>query len=124
MKSGSGRIAVLALTVALSTAALAGMKTGQQVYISDANKFANGEIGFVRNTADSTQYIGCTVNGDLGSCNARDRNGLSRSCSTTVAKWVNTIRAVNGDSYVYFAWDSNGKCTQIIVQNHSTAAPK
>ena len=109
---------------ALATTAFAGMKTSQQVVIVDANKFANGELGHVRNTADSVQYIGCTIKGTAGSCTARNSAGLTRSCSTTEAKWLATIAAVNGDTYLYFRWDTDGKCNLIIVENNSTPAPK
>ena len=109
---------------AISTTAFAGFKSGQQVVIIDGSKFANADLGYVRNTGDSTQYIGCEVSGDVGYCTARNRDGLTRSCSTSVAKWVNTIRALNGDSYLYFKWDTNGNCVNISVENTSTTAPK
>lgn len=109
---------------ALATTAIAGFKTGQQVVIADASKMANGELGTVRNSADTVQYIGCTVQGDAGSCTARNSAGLTRSCSTTETKWLNTMRALDGDSYLTFKWDANGKCTYVSVQNSSTSAPK
>jgi hypothetical protein len=108
----------------LSATAFAGMKTGQPVVINDGSRFANGELGYVRNTPDSVQYIGCTIKGNAGSCTARNAAGTTRSCSTTDAKWLSTIAAVNGDSYLYFRWDTEGKCNLIIVENHSTPAPK
>ena len=125
MDSGSKRTLLTVLAAGLlSATALAGMKTGQPVVIMDASKFANGELGYVRNTADTVQYIGCTTKGDAGSCTARNSAGLTRSCSSTEARWVNTMRAVSGDTYLYFKWDADGKCVMVIVDNNSTPAPK
>jgi len=124
MNSRFRSLSIALAAAALSTTAFAGFKTAQAVVIADANKFANGDLGYARNTADSTQYIGCQVNGDVGNCYARNKDGLSRSCYTSTAKWVNTIRALNGDSYLYFKWDASGNCINIIVDNGSSSAPK
>lgn len=125
MRSYFGRVVSIAfVAAALSATAFAGFKTGQQVVIADGDRFANGDIGYARNTGDSIQRIGCEVNGDVGTCYARNRDGLSRSCYTSSAKWVNTMRALNGDSWLYFKWDAAGKCISIIVDNGSTSAPK
>jgi hypothetical protein len=124
MRSGLRSLSLALAAAALSATAFAGMKTAQQVQIVDGNKFANGELGYVRNTGDTVQYIGCTVTGDNGYCTARNKDGLTRSCSSSVAKWVNTMRAVNADTYLYFKWDASGNCVNIIVDNNSTSAPK
>ncbi len=125
MTSALKQVLIAALaTGALTTTAVAGMKTGQQVYISDAARTANGQLGYVRNTADTVQYIGCTVQGDVGSCTVRNRDGLTRSCSSTETRWVHTMRALKSDSYLQFNWDANGKCTYVSVNTDSTSAPK
>lgn len=118
---------VLAFSVALvaSAAALAGFKTGQSVVISDSGQFANGDLGYVRNTPDSTEYIGCyNWSNTQAYCFARDANGNSRSCSTTFADFVAVARSLNGDSYLYFQWDSNGQCVFVEVGTGSFTAPK
>jgi hypothetical protein len=107
-----------------STGVLAGFRSAQQVVIADAERLANGDLGYVANTADTTQYIGCYSLGVSGSCYARDRTGLARSCSTSDSTLLAVIRSLNGDSYLTFWWDTSGRCTSIRVDNGSLQVPK
>jgi hypothetical protein len=70
-------------------------------------------------TSDRTQYITCEVRGPNGSCNALDVNGVFRQCYSTEARWVRTMAAVKGDSYVVFYWNPDGTCAYVGVQNDS-----
>jgi hypothetical protein len=123
----SGALAVLAAGLMVTTA-FAGSKISQPVSINDADKQANGDLGFARNTADTVQYIGCYVNdtgnGGAGICQARDAAGVTRSCSTTNDFMVDTIKSLKGDSSLYFRWNEDGNCTMVIVRNRSSYAPK
>jgi hypothetical protein len=125
MKRVSKGIVVAAvMTLGVSTAAFAGFHQAQQVVIIDASSFANGDLGYVHNTPDTIQYIGCTSSGSSASCFARNLAGLSRSCSTSSATMLDAIHALNGDSYLIFGWNASGQCTFINVQNASLTAQK
>jgi hypothetical protein len=118
------RVLGFAAALLASTAALAGFRSAQQVLIFDAGRFANGDLGYVSNTADTTQYIGCESLGGSGYCYAKDPTGLSRSCSTSDPNLLAVIRSLNGDSYLIFWWDTSSHCTSIEVDNGSYNAPK
>jgi hypothetical protein len=114
---------VLAAAV-LSSTAIAGFKSSQNVVISTGSMFANGDVGTVHNSSDGDQYIMCRITGSTGTCYARNRDQVARSCSTTSSTLVNTIRFINGDSYIYFKWNADGVCTTITVENGSVARTK
>jgi hypothetical protein len=120
MRKDIRRIFVTALAVAaFSASAFAGMKSASDVVISDTYGWAYGDAGHVYKTSDRTQYITCEVRGTNGSCLAVDVNGVFRQCSSSEARWVRTMAAVKGDSYIVFYWDANGSCTYVGVQNDS-----
>ena len=116
----AGALAVLGL----SATAFAGFHQGQQVVIIDASSFANGDLGYVFNTPDAIQYIGCVTSGGSAQCYARNLAGLSRSCSTANPTLLEAIHALNGDSYLIFGWNAAGQCTFINVSNTSLTVPK
>jgi hypothetical protein len=130
MRSRLSRVLVAAVAAcAFSAAVFAGAKTGQVVTINDAKSQANGDMGYVRNTANSVEMIHCYINGSgqgqaNGVCMARNSAGVTRSCSTNYDRWLTIIASITSDSNVYFRWDANGKCTMIIIDNSSTFAPK
>jgi hypothetical protein len=131
MRSRFGRGLVVALVAGLlGVSAQAGMKTIQQVVVNEAQSSAWGDLGYARNTADSTQYIGCYLigsgvdGGTYGICTARNAAGVTRSCSTDASNYLYIITSINSDSFVQFKWNTAGKCTMIIVETHSTHAPK
>lgn len=107
-----------------STAALAGWRSANAVTIWDPLNVANGDLGYVSNTANTTEYIGCQNLDRLGICYAQDRTGLSRSCMTSDSSLLAVIRSLNGDSHLHFVWDNSGRCTRIIVDTASYTVPK
>ena len=116
----TGAIAVLGL----SASAWAGFHTGQQVVISDPGMFANGDLGYVHNTPDLIQYIGCTSYGTSAQCMARNLAGVLRSCSTANPAMLASIHSLNGDSHLYFGWNAAGQCTFVNVRNASYTEEK
>jgi hypothetical protein len=108
----------------VSTLVLAGFKAAQDVVISDSSQFANGMLGYVRNTSDTTQYVGCEAFGTSGYCFALNSAGTYRTCVTSDSNLVANIRSLNSDSYLLFYWNSNGQCTDVVVQNSSYTPPK
>jgi hypothetical protein len=120
MRKDIRRIVVTALAAAaLSASAVAGLKSASDVTISDTYGWAYGDAGHVYASGDRTQYITCEVRGTNGSCNALDVNGVFRQCYSSEARWVRTMAAVKGDSYVVFYWNSDGTCAYVGVQNDS-----
>ena len=125
MRSDFRRISFTVFAAAaLSGSALAGFQTGQQVVISDEQKQANGDVGYVHNTPDDVQYIGCLTAGDEGYCFARRWDGVVRSCWSNDPKWVTAMAAVSSDSHLQFYWDAAGYCVGMTVRNESVTAPK
>jgi hypothetical protein len=124
MRSGLRFWSIALVAAALSSAAIAGTKSGQHVVLSTAGMYANGDSGYVHNSSDGDQYIFCRITGSTGNCYARNRDQVSRSCSTTNSTLVNTIRYIHGDSYIYFKWNEDGVCTSITVENGSMTRPK
>jgi hypothetical protein len=122
----------LASAVLMSSAAFAGFRSGTDVVINDASRWAYGDLGQVHNSSDRTQLIGCynTINfaGWDGGCYAQNTSGVWRSCYTTdpnmMASVMATLRSVSGNSYLTFTWDGAGRCTDLSVENDSMTSPK
>src|SRR4051812_6068552 len=108
---------------AFSASAFAGFRTEQEVVIGDQQKLANGDMGYVRQTSDDVQYIGCFVAGDAGYCFARNNAGVTRSCWSDDARWVKVMAAVSSDTYLLFYWDAGGNCTYVSAKNGSAGVP-
>lgn len=121
----------IGFTCALATitgAAMAGSYMGYQVGINDTYKFAVGSIATTRNTPDTVQYIGCyhnayTTGASYGNCYAVNNAGVSRTCYTTNANMIDTIRSIADDSYIYFQWNTDGTCSYILVDKGSRFRP-
>ena len=118
--------------VGVGGSALAGGKNFDPVWINTSIRSAGGGLGDARNSSDSAQAIGCTVQGYSGAnsaysvvvCYAQDVKRTMVSCYSSDATLRQTAAAINGDSYVTFNWDANGLCTMIQTSNESTYSPK
>ncbi len=112
----------------LAGAALAGQQVFNAVEVSTTNSYARGTMADARHSADSQQLIGCTVSASVGYsyvlCEARDANGVYKSCSTSDVSMVAAAQAIGTDSYVYFRWNASGACTTVYVSNLSSIRPK
>lgn len=115
----------LTLTFILATIscfAMAGYVNHTQVGVDTAGRTAYGSMVGARNSADATQYIGCSVV-NFGSpyalCFARNSAGTNVTCSTTNAGHIDQVAGLNNESYLYFQWDANGVCTYIYSQASS-----
>jgi hypothetical protein len=122
----------LGLVSSLASAAHAGSKAVNNVYVDAASRVAQGDVGQARNSADTRQVIGCHVQSyrnasgefEQASCSATDAAGNSYSCYATEAALVRSARAINGDSFVFFFGDAAGKCVNISVGLSSYYQPK
>lgn len=113
-----------ALFAALGGTAVAGYKQASTVFITGT--FALGALGDVRASADTNEYIGCSVTGTTGAsavCSARDTAGNYVACSTTNPSMVQAASNVGSASYMYFNAGPTGQCTGIAVYNYSYATP-
>jgi hypothetical protein len=120
------RAAIAAASVGLlaSTLAFAGQLSGQHVVIFDPNHLANGDLGYVHNSSDRVEYIGCQLGGGFGYCYAMNSDGISRTCFTVDPATIRAIRSLKSDSYLVFVWDDSGTCTNVYVDNGSITEPK
>jgi hypothetical protein len=135
MKKAIWVVCLSSLSLLIVQGARAGYKLPAGVYIDTASRYAVGTLGAARNSADTVQYISCSrtasvSGGNNVSCAARnaDATPITVSCFVTdpaqVAALSPALEAMNGDSRVYFYWDSAGRCTNIVVQNSSYFEPK
>jgi hypothetical protein len=124
--------AVIAACAALvAGAALAGSRYSQpSVSItnnSDGSGYAMGTLGGVRNSANTRERLACTVTrteitsagvprrSTVVSCVARDANGVSASCVSTLEKHAVALNGVSNDSLIEFHYDAAGTCTTLWV---------
>jgi hypothetical protein len=120
----------LATAFAVSATALAGYKSGSEVVMTAT--YAYGDVGAVRNSTDSNQYIGCGISAynsggaASGACYARTSAGVYRSCqvSASTPEQVKVIMGINSDSQIFFMWDANGVCTYVGSETRSYSPPK
>jgi hypothetical protein len=125
MRSDLRRIFLTTLAAtAFSATALAGFRTGQQVVMMDQQKMVNGDVGYVHQSADDVQYIGCFTAGYAGYCFASNRDGVTRSCWSDEPRWVNAMSAVGRDTYLVFYYDDAGYCTYVSARNGSVGEPR
>jgi len=113
-----------ALTLGIGTIAYAGLHTMIPVTINDPAMFANGDVSFVHNTPDSTQFIFCVSQGTSANCLARDLAGLVRSCSTANPAHLAAIHSIGTSSFLLFQWNEAGQCTSVTVRTGSLTVPK
>lgn len=114
----------LALLTAVGGAAHAGFKYNP-ILVSNGGSSASGLIASVRASSDTSQYIGCyvSVTGSPAAptliCYANSSTNVYRSCSTTNTAFLSAVNTMTPNSYIYFAWDANAKCTNVLIENGS-----
>ena len=127
MKAFSRRGLAVALSMgAMATTAVAGYKTYYLVIVqlSGSSPYASGDLGYVRNSSDPSQYISCYSAATYGLCSAANSVGDYASCSSTDPAMLAVIRSLNGDSWLRFSWNPDGTCSDIRVRESSMSAPK
>jgi len=113
--------------IVFASAAMAGSKTTDEVFIDTAGRSAHASLGNARRSADTVQYMSCSIDagvgGLVGNCYARNAALTQRSCTTNDATIIQAIGAIGSASWVLFSWDVNGLCTHISVRNGSYYSP-
>ena len=95
------RLTVGLVVAGLAAPVFAGAKLTYTVFINSASKWAVGNSGAARNSADATQHIerGVFSGAPTGMfCGATDSTGLSAYCQSTDASLVATAASISGDS--------------------------
>jgi len=124
--NSSMRLAGALLLAAMSASVFAGDKATNEVNIQALapKPFASGDLGYVRNTPDTVQYIGCQSSQSSGSCWAKNAAGEYKTCVTSDAAMLAVIRSLNGDGHLMFGWNGDGSCREVRVTHDSRYAPK
>ena len=113
---------------AMSTPSLAGLRLDEPVVVNMAIREALGSIGSARNSADSVQFIGCSIEADsstdpLIACFATDETGTSALCTSSSPRLVAAVQGITSLSFIDFQWDSDQSCTFVYVVNASFNPP-
>jgi hypothetical protein len=128
MKVDSRWATCLASALILGTAAataIAGATASQEVYFNKNSVY--GDLGYVRNTPDTVQNIGCVIFGTPAGalCYATNSAGVGKACTTTDPVLLAVIGSLHGDSYLVFRVNPvDGTCSSVNVYNDSRYAPK
>jgi hypothetical protein len=83
-----------------------------------------GCLGSIHNSAGYMQYLFCEDTGTMGSCIARNHEGVIRACHTSNPTHLKVIRGIDDSSCIYARYNLGGRCTLIKVTNSSVAPPK
>jgi len=130
MKTISRKFAQAAFVATLLSAsvAMAGFRSFAPVSIVDSSMLAQGDLGYVYNSSDPVEFIGCQVYGDGGDpmalCVARNTNDGLRACTTIDPGQIATIRTLREDSRLTFSWFDTGDCSFVSVWNESDTQPR
>lgn len=104
---------------------------------ADGSGYAYGAPADTRVTADANQNIGCVTWTVFGSdppvaygCSAQDKNLASKTCwfdpnnPALSAAAYELLPSITSDSYLYFAWDKAGNCSDLQIISLSTYGAK
>src|SRR5687767_14956351 len=115
--------------VGAATAAWAGAKWDDPVYIDSGMRMAYASLGSARNSGDSNQYLQvinqASSTGTPGVwVMAQDASGNFDYCYTDASNIVDAARGIESDSFVHVYWDEAKRCTYLEVRTASFTAPK
>jgi hypothetical protein len=115
-------LGALLLGAGVTRVARAGLVDSTQVSIFTTGGLdsANGALRAARNSADGTQYIGCSRYAyDTGSnsivCYAMSSAGVYRSCFTGNDAMLRVAETLNPAAYLYFVVNGDGSCNRVIT---------
>jgi hypothetical protein len=114
----------------IAVQAFAGKKTAQEVFVNPISRYAYGALGSARNSADSTQYIGCYVDYSasefFGGCEAKSASGAFASCyfpAATFEIYEKILSTQGANPYFWFNWNPDGSCASFEVDSFSHYRP-
>lgn len=114
-----GLLSLCAILGVWATHAVAGDRERSEVLVQSEYRYAFGSMSSARDSADSTQYIGCNMYSTLAVCYAENASGTFGMCSTSDPAMMTLARSLDSGSWLSFDWDANGTCTDIQVNNFS-----
>lgn len=117
------KTAMFAVLAAAAATAYAGTRAQVQVQVNTTSRYAYGAMADARGSADPYQQISCNTNSNSGSCYLVNSTGVSGSCYTTNPTFIDLIRSISAESYVYIQWNADGTCNYVLVQNASFMKP-
>lgn len=94
---------------------------------------ALGDMVTARFSDNEVEFIGCGIRRfddgaggtlDFGFCQATDSNGVQGFCSTEDPEMLDIMKAVSSYSFITFAWNADGECTQIGFSTQSFYIPQ
>ncbi|MFY1830818.1 hypothetical protein ACN47A_33215 [Myxococcus fulvus] len=130
MTKNIAKLVGIGITALIGTAAWAGAKNYDPVSIDLGTDRASGSLGDARNSADTRQFIGCSITTFVGSaptlgCFAYDVSGTFFACSSTNSDLMATARSITTDSTITFTrYPGTSICASLSVVNASHGAPK
>ncbi len=94
------------------------------IHYTDGSSSISGNLTRIRNSADSIQYLYCSVNGEMAKCGAQDVNYNSIGCYSEKKEFIKSLHTftVNDDITIYV--DKTGFCTNLIFYRNSSTLPK
>ena len=119
IKSFRASLAIVGLfaAAAIPLAASGGFTLSAPVVITPTVFY--GGFGYVHNSANNVEHIGCLDFGSSAMCVARDASYTVATCGTSNPQHLATIRALNDGAMAYFYYDATGACTNVIGYNSS-----
>ena len=127
---------ILALSTTMAVAiASAGPKDTTAVNISPLPNGAtvfSGSLGATRNSTSSVERISCSVSRyqtptltiSVVSCNARDKNSNSVSCTSSSEALAEAVSGLRNDGFLEIAFNADGTCTTAEIDESSNLTRK
>lgn len=130
------RQVILGLALALlSSLTLAGLVLPSEVIITlndDGSGSVRGDMLTARVSDNDVEFIGCGIRSfddgagsafEFGFCQATDAAELNVICTTQNAGLLDSMRTINDYSFITFAFDDLGECTNIGFSTQSFYLP-
>jgi hypothetical protein len=116
-------VATLGVLLVASSVAWAGRANYFETTVNLVTRTAFGSLYDTRGSADTVQYIGCSLNssGDFASliCEAKDAASEKLVCQSTNAELIKVGQSLSDSSYIYFNCDASYNLTYLYVGNSS-----
>src|SRR5687768_18530035 len=113
----------VSFVLAMAGGTFAGVKYAGPVSVGATH--LSGSLGTARNSADSQQYIGCSITGAYATCSARTADTPTvpakyGNCITSNTNLINAVRSIGPMSSLSITFDADtGDCRTISVTNYS-----
>jgi hypothetical protein len=136
LKAGRAARVLLAFsTMMAATIASAGPKNTVALDISPLPNGAtvfSGSLGATRNSTSNAERISCSVTRHQGTsstftvvtCNARDKDSNSVSCTSSSEAFAEAVSGLRNDGLLEIAFNADGTCTAVEIDESSDLVRK